>query len=163
MNRNILIFCLTITILLSSSTASWSDDFQKGVYASQKGEYATAIKAWTPLAEKGDADAQYALGAMYFAGYGVSQDYQTAMKWYTLAAEQGNALAQFNLDVIYHKGHGVLQDHARAYMWFNLSVSTGHEVAFKVRDIVAEQMTPSEIEQAQKLAEECIAKNYNGC
>ena len=63
MNRNILTFLLTIIILLSSSTTSWSNNFQKGVYASQ-GEYATAIKAWTPLAEKGDVDAQYALGAV---------------------------------------------------------------------------------------------------
>ena len=94
MDRNILIFSLKITILLSSSTASWSDNFQKGVYASQKGDHATAIKAWTPLAKKGDADAQYALGAMYFAGYGVLRDYQTAMKWYILAAEQGNSNAQ---------------------------------------------------------------------
>ena len=67
MNRNILTFLLTIIILLSSSTTSWSNNFQKGVYASQKGEYATAIKAWTPLAEKGDVDAQYAR-AMYLWG-----------------------------------------------------------------------------------------------
>ena len=100
---------------------------------------------------------------MYHEGHGVAQNFQTAMKWYTLAAEQGNADAQYSLGTMYQKGHGVLQDHARAYMWFNLSLSRGHDVAFKVRDIVAEQMTPSQREQAQQLSEECVAKNYKGC
>ena len=41
------------------------------------------------LAEQGEANAQYNLGAMYFTGNGVTQAYKAAVKWYTLAAEQG--------------------------------------------------------------------------
>ena len=136
MDRYNLIFSLTTTILLSSSIMCWSDNFQKGVDASQKGEYATAIKAWTPLAKKGDADAQYALGAMYFAGYGVSQDYQTAVKWYTLAAEQGNSNAQYNLGVMYGEGHGVAQNFQTAMKWYTLAAEQGNELAQFNLDVI---------------------------
>jgi hypothetical protein len=73
---------------------SWSADFQKGYDAYQSGDYATALREWQPLAEQGNADAQYELGWMYRSGKGVPQDYKTAFKWYTLAAEQGHAAAQ---------------------------------------------------------------------
>jgi TPR repeat protein len=68
-------------------------DFQAGFAAAQKGDYAAALREWTPLAEQGDAVAQFNLGVMYQQGQGVSQDYQTALKWYALAAEQGDAKA----------------------------------------------------------------------
>jgi TPR repeat protein len=43
---------------------SWSADFQKGLTAYDSGDYATALREWTPLAEQGYADAQYNLGVM---------------------------------------------------------------------------------------------------
>jgi TPR repeat protein len=63
----------------------------------------------------------------------------------------------------YDKGHGVPQDYVYAHMWFNIAASSGHEKASKNRDIVAKRMTPSQIQEAQTLARECVAKNYKGC
>jgi hypothetical protein len=60
-----------------------------------------------PLAELGEADAQYYLGGMYHNGEGVNQDYKTAVKWYRLAADQGLAKAQDNLGFMYQQGDGV--------------------------------------------------------
>jgi TPR repeat protein len=85
------------------------------------------------------------------------------VKWYTLAAEQGRASAQYNLGAVYGKGQGVPQDDIYAHMWGNIASSNGDEDGGKLRDIAAEQMTPSQIEKAQKLARECVAKNYKGC
>ena len=96
--------CLTIAVLIGSAGVSWSADFQKGLTAYERGDYATALREWTPLAEQGVADAQYNLGVMYGNGKGVPKDYETAVKWYRLAAKQGNASAQFNLGVMYGKG-----------------------------------------------------------
>jgi uncharacterized protein len=90
-------------------------------------------------------------------------DCATALKEWTPLAEQGDAFAQHNLGVMYGNGQGVPQDYVRAHMWSNLSASQGSEGAAKVRDIVAERMTPFQIEQAQKLSQECAAKNYKGC
>ena len=81
-----------------------SADFQKGLDAAERGDYATALREWEPLAKQGDADAQNNLGVMYEEGKGVSQDYETAVKWYTLAAEQGDADVQNNLGFMYEKG-----------------------------------------------------------
>ena len=78
-----------MTILLGSSGVCWSADFQKGLAAYEKGDYATALKEWTPLAEQGDADAQSNLGFMYDNGEGVPQDYVRAHMWVNLGASNG--------------------------------------------------------------------------
>ena len=33
----------------------------------------------------------------------------------------------------------------------------------KLRDIVAKEMTPSQLEKAQDLARECVRKKFKGC
>ena len=72
--------CLTLALLLGSMGISWSADFQKGFDAADKGDFATALKEWKPLAEQGDADAQFNLGWMYDYGKGVPQNDKTAVK-----------------------------------------------------------------------------------
>ena len=72
--RHILTLYLTIAVLLGGAGMSWGADFQKGFTAHESGDYATALREWTPLAEQGHADAQYNLGLMYANGEGVPQD-----------------------------------------------------------------------------------------
>ena len=191
--------CLAVALLLGSAGVSWSQDFQKGVAAAHSGDFATALREWTPLAEQGEADAQTILGVMYEEGKGVPQDYKTAVKWYklaaeqgdadaqtqmgfmynkgkgvpqndktavkwwTLAAEQGNALAQGNLGAGYAFGRGVLKDYVYAHMWGNIAATNGNAVGTKLRDFVEKKMTPADLSTAQKLARECVRKNYKGC
>ena len=197
MNRLLILPVLLLTLLVGNP--AFSADFQKGLDAYQRGDYATALREWKPLAEQGYASAQYNLGLMYDKGQGVPQIYDTAVNWYRIAAEQGNALAQFNLGVMYEKGlgvpqndktavkwyrlsakqgdadaqynlglmydkgKGVVQDYIRAHMWFNIGASSGDKDASENRYLVAKRMTPSQIETAQKLAQECVRKNYKGC
>ena len=115
--------CLTLAVLLGSMGMSWSADLQKGLDAAQKGNFATAFREWKPLAEQGDAVAQYNLGVMYRKGLGVPQNDKIAVKWYKLAAEQGDANAQFNLGFMYVLGQGVIQDNVYAHIWYNLAAS----------------------------------------
>ena len=89
---------------------------------------------------------------MYNNGQGVPQDYKEAVKWYRLSAEQGDREAQYNLGNRYYHGQGVPQDYLSAHMWWNLSGSNGYKDAVKNRNIVEEKMTPSQIEEAQRLA-----------
>ncbi len=132
---------------------------KKGVAAYIRGDYATAIREWRPLANQGNAEAQSNLGFMYENSLSVPQDYAKAMKWYRKAAEQGHAHAQNNLGSMYGNGQGVPQDYAQAHMWYNLAASRlpsgeEREKAFKNRDKIAEMMTPAQISEAQKLARE---------
>ena len=83
------IICLTLSILFGRVGMSAGADLQKGWTAYQSGNFATALREWTPLAEQGDFRTQSFLGYMYQEGQGVPQDYKTAVKWYSLAAKQG--------------------------------------------------------------------------
>jgi len=121
------------------------------------------LKERKPLAEQGDASAQYNLGLMYDKGEGVPQDYKTAVKWYTLAAEQGFADAQSNLGLMYALGQGVIQDSVYAHMWWNIAASQGDKDGTNNRDIAAKKMTPADLSKAQDLARECVRKKYKGC
>ena len=109
-------------------------------------------------AEQGDAKAQGVLGWCYFNGYGIKKDLREAVKWYRKSAEQGIAQAQYNLGVCYKKGEGVIQNYVKAYAWLALASANGDEYAKKAMDILRKDMTPHQIEEAQKLAE----KYYNG-
>jgi TPR repeat protein len=109
---------------------------------------------YSKAAEQGYAKAQVSLGLMYEAGLGVRKDNAAAAGWYRKAAEQGNAEAQVFLGVMYREGRGVPQDYASAHMWFNLAAASGDEAAAQARDMVAAQMTPAQIAEAQKLARE---------
>jgi TPR repeat protein len=71
---------------------------EDGYAAAERGDYATAYRLWRPLAEQGDAEAQYKLGTMYDIGHGVPQDYVEAHKWYSLAAAAGEPSATFFRD-----------------------------------------------------------------
>ena len=99
--------------------------FEDGFTAYERGDYAAAFKLWKPLADQGNALAQFNLGVMYDEGQGVPQDDAEAVKWYRKAADQGNALAQFNLGVMYGTGQGVPQDYAEAVKWYRKAADQG--------------------------------------
>lgn len=124
---------------------------------------AIALRELRPLAEQGDAEAQYNLGVMYNEGKGVPQDYTEAVNWYRKAAEQGFASAQYRLGNMYKDGQGVIQDIVYAHMWSNIAAANGNQDGVTNRDILAKRMTASQFEKAQELARECAQKNNKGC
>jgi len=97
MKKLALMTYLILAIVLGGLVTGCGADFQKGLSAAQTGDFVTALREWEPLAEQGDAYAQYNLGLMYFNGLGVPQDEKTALKWLTLAKRQGVAYSQENL------------------------------------------------------------------
>jgi uncharacterized protein len=115
---------------------------------------AAAVNWFRKAAEQGDGGAQVNLGVMYDEGQGVPQEYATAVSWFRKAAEQGDTQTQVSLGFRYLNGQGVPQDYALAHMWFNLAAASGDKTAAEARDMVAAQMTPAQIAEAQKLARE---------
>jgi len=133
MHRLLILPVLLLTLLVG--TPAFSDDFQRGLTAYQSGDYATALREWTPLAEQGNASAQHKMGWMYRKGKGVPQDDKTAVKWYRLAAKQGYAGAQNNLASMYANGHGVPQDYKTAVKWFRLAAEQGIDPSLIQRNL----------------------------
>ena len=48
-------------------------------------------------------------------------------------------------------------------MWANLASSSGFEMTRQLRQLLTEKMTPSQLEEAQDLAKECLKKNHKEC
>lgn len=57
-------------------------------------EYDKAKELVLPLAEEGDMNAQYLMGAIYLLSDGEDRDINIAMSWFKRAAEQGHEAAQ---------------------------------------------------------------------
>ncbi len=190
---------IILSIALIFAHTAWSGDFEDGLSAFNRKDYATAFTKFRSAAQQGNARAQTIVGMMYNEGQGiaqdyteavgwyrlaalqgdataqlslalkydkgegVAQDYKEAVRWYRLAAKQGLAQAQYNLGVSYAKGQGVLQDYTRAHMWLNIAAVNGDKNSVKGRDTAASQMTPQQVEQAQRMARECMASNFKKC
>ncbi len=89
---------LALAIMALSVPAN-AGPFEEGETAFKRGDYATALRRWGPLAEQGDTMAQSNLGVMYEFGLGVPRDFVQAYLWFSLAAAQGDAVAQQNQDI----------------------------------------------------------------
>src|SRR5690242_20971984 len=88
-------------VLVAIGGVATAGPLEDAVATYQRGDDATALSHWHPLAEQGDADAQFRLGVMYESGQGVPRSDAEAIKWYRKAAEQDDAVAQFNLGIMY--------------------------------------------------------------
>jgi uncharacterized protein len=94
-----------------------------GAAAFAKGDFARAEAEWKPLADKGDADAEFGLGEVYEQGKG---DYRAAEHWYATAAEHDSAQAKYRLMLIYMAGNTQFPpDLVRAYGWMLLASAGG--------------------------------------
>jgi TPR repeat protein len=99
--------------------------FDEGLAAYHAEDYTAALAEFRPLAEAGEARAQYRLGVMYNMGFGVKADPETAALWLGRAAEQDVADAQFILGVLYEQGRGVPHSQYHAFHWWRRAAVLG--------------------------------------
>jgi uncharacterized protein len=112
--------------LVGPATAAEFDD---AVAAARRGDYAAALRVLSPLAEKGDARAQFDIGFMHANGWGASRNPAEAIVWYRKAADQGLQVAQHFLGLAYVNGEGVQPDDAEAARWFARAAAQGFSQA----------------------------------
>ncbi len=91
-----------------------------------KQDYATAESWYRKAAEKGNRNAEYAIGNIYYHlegslyrdGHGVNQveseQHDESVKWFRLASDHGVAAAQFHRAAMYLSGYGESNDFAKA-------------------------------------------------
>ncbi len=112
--------------------------------------------------------AQRILGERYALGIeGVTQDMNQAVFWLKKAADKGDAEAQYYLGYMYGRGLGITQDWVQAHMWFSLVGTASRkkiaaqdkELAEQNRKLAETNMTPKQIEEAQALASDWLAKH----
>jgi TPR repeat protein len=82
-----------------------------------------------PIAESGNANAQYQLGFRYYLGDSGAQDYTAAATWYQKAADQGHVEAAYKLSKLFASGTGIDQNFESAARYVGLAAETGHAEA----------------------------------
>lgn len=146
------------------------DRYKLGLRWYQQDQYDIARKMWSPMAQDGDCDAQYALGLLYFNGLSVRKSYGTALKWWGRAAERAQPQALNTLGVVYahlrvpyttldcKKGCGEAKNLVKAYKWFGLAKEIGParevKLAQKSLDRISPEMTDAEVNEAQLLIDD---------
>ncbi len=122
-----------------------------------------SVKWYRLAAEQEHVLAGHQLGVMYHYGQqGVKTNYKEALRFYRLAAPQV-VQSQYSLGVMYYQGQGVDQDIVIAYMWFYVAAENGNPRSKGNINVLAKEMKPKQIAKAEKLARECVEKNYKDC
>ena len=121
---------LAVVLFVALTGTAIAGPFEVGQAAFQRGDYATALRLWLPLARRGIVAAQHNVAVIYDSGgRGVPRDEVEAVRWYHHAAEQGSASAQNNLGTMYFAGRGTPQDLAEAARWWRSAAEQGHAAA----------------------------------
>src|SRR5215471_14041055 len=99
-----------------------------GIDAWQRADYWAAVEIWRPLAERGDADAQFNLGQAYRLGRGVPISLAAAKIWFERAARTGHLDAQTTLGLLLFRNG----DQAQGLTWLKQAAEKGEPRAMLV-------------------------------
>ncbi len=112
------------------------------------------------LAEQGNADAQWDMGARYHNGEGVPQDDAQAVQWFQRAADQGHIGAQATLGAYYWAGRGVPKDLSKAYFWSALALAQGDDGSKFRLEGLSTQMTRAQVTAARQQADDWLRQHH---
>lgn len=114
----VLLTMLALTVTFTPAHSQGKNSYNAGLLASEAGDYDTALGAWQPLANQGDAVAQFNLALMYHRGLGVTASEQKAVQWYQKSASNGYVKAQEFLAAAYREGwFGLEKNPQKANYW----------------------------------------------
>ena len=114
--------------MASLATPVSAQSVKAGIEAWQKSDYSAAVAIWRPLAEKGDADAQFNLGQAYRLGRGVPINLAAAQSWFERAADKGHVDAQTTLGLLLFQNG----NHTGGLRWLKVASDQGEPRAMLV-------------------------------
>ena len=156
-----LLFLAAALLPAADAIPAAADLLADGAAAYEAGDYGAAAKAWRPLADGGDAMAQFNLGLLHETGQGVAEDPAEAAAWYERAALQGLSQAQFNLALLHQTGRGVEKDGTEALYWLEVAAQhgegAGQAQAADAASRLAEILPAEEVESARARAAQFTA------
>ena len=148
----VLLFSALVAVATSGPVGA-APTVRQGAAAIAREVYPKAAAILSPLAQRGNPEAQAYLGYLYALGRGVPQDYTQAALWYRRAADQGHSGAQYELGLLYDKGQGVPVNVVEAEKWLILATAAAPREAAdertRMREAVRTKMTRGEIAQAR--------------
>lgn len=120
---------------------------------------AEARRWWSLAAAQNDAGAQHNLGMVFLQGQGVAPDPAQALQWFQLAAARGHVLAQRVLGLMLYDGEGTPADPVMGLTWITIAAENGEEGAQEIRKMLAERVSPDQLEKANARAREWLKQN----
>ena len=123
--RRALALWLALWLGMATAVNEAEAGLREGVAAYERGDHGDAANLLAPLAEAGDARAQYLLGRMCFYGQGLPQDAARAAAWYRRSAEQGYAPAELAFALALDGGGGVVRAPREAVAWYRRAAIQG--------------------------------------
>ncbi|HAU1682879.1 TPA: sel1 repeat family protein [Legionella pneumophila] len=100
MQRIFKLFILVIFIPMMAACITGTLNLREGIQCFKAQDYRKAFIRLKPEAQKGNPDAQYAVGYMYYYGKGVVEDRKKARFWITCAARAGQPDAIVALGIL---------------------------------------------------------------
>src|SRR5438045_9708289 len=123
-HRYLFAFALLCAVAAPAATQS----VKAGIEAWQRADYSAAVAIWRPLAERGDADAQFNLGQAYRLGRGVPINLSQARTWFERAAGTGHLDAETTLGLLLFQ----TADQAQGLKWLRQAAEQGEPRAMLV-------------------------------
>ena len=102
---------------------------KEGFAVYKAGDFKKAYDIWLPLAEAGNAEAQFRVGRLYSFGEGRGANFEEAIKWYESAAVLGHTIAMHNLAYILKIGRKAPQNIPKAIKYYTLAAESGYVVS----------------------------------
>jgi len=121
-------YLVATALFFAAASPLSAQSVKAGIDAWQRADYAGAVTIWRPLAEKGDADAEFNLGQAYRLGRGVAINLAAAKTWFERAAGQGHVDAQTTLGLLLFQNG----DQASGLKWLKKAADQGEPRALLV-------------------------------
>jgi hypothetical protein len=113
---------------LAAAAPLSAQSVKAGIDAWQRADYSSAVAIWRPLAEKGDADAEFNLAQAYRLGRGVPINLAAAKSWFERAANKGHVDAETTLGLLLFENG----DQASGLKWLKAAAEQGEPRALLV-------------------------------
>jgi len=121
--RSLLIVMICLGMVACASTKVPPLALELGRSDFQAGYYASAFRTLLPLAREGNAEAEYAIGYMYYYGYGISPSETDGLDWMTRAADQNYEPAVKALEMIHRHNSLNMISHEQANVSSTMSTT----------------------------------------
>jgi hypothetical protein len=129
MHRPIRRLAFAVAALAAGIAHAAAAGLDEGMAAFERQDYSTSLTLLKPLAEAGDADAQFRVAQMLRYGWGTRADAVAAGVWMRRAAEAGLRDAQAELGRMLRDGSGMDANPVEALTWLTRAAERGSGVA----------------------------------
>ena len=104
---------------ISFAQTAGQEEFEKGRTADFAKNYTEAKEWYQKGAEKGNADALFGMGTIYYYAKGLAEKNDAeALKWFAKAAEKNHADAIYNMGLMKYLGLACIINYNEAASWF---------------------------------------------